>query len=66
MIYVLAKTVHVGSKIMSRRKYVTPYTPFRLFPTCKSALGGAVLCNVKFILVYIYIYIYIQVTYVVL
>ena len=32
-------------------------TPFRLFPTCKSALVGAVLRNVKFILVsYVGIY----------
>ena len=42
---------------MSRTKFVTPCTPFRLFPTCKSALVGAVLCNVKFILVsYVGIY----------
>ena len=46
---VLAKTV--GPKVMSRTKYVTPCTPFRLFPTCKSAFVVAVLRNVKFILV---------------
>ena len=46
----LAKTV--GPKIMSSTKYVTPCTPFRLFPTCKSASVGAVLRNVKFILVF--------------
>ena len=44
---VLAKTV--GPKIMSSTKYVTPCTPFHLFPTCKSASVGAVLRNVKFI-----------------
>ena len=50
-----AKTV--GPKIMSRKKYVAPCTPFRLFPTCKSALVGAVLRDVKFILVsYVGIY----------
>ena len=32
-------------------KYITPCTPFRLFPTCKSALVGAVLRNVKNFLV---------------
>ena len=37
---------------MSRTKYVAPCTPFRLFLTCKSALIGAVLRNVKFILVF--------------
>ena len=47
---VLAKIV--GPKIMSSTKYVTPCTPFRLFPTCKSASVGAVLRNVKFILVF--------------
>ena len=47
---VLAKTV--GPKIMSSTKYVTPCTPFHLFPTCKSASVGAVLRNVKFILVF--------------
>ena len=36
---------------MSPTKYVAPYTPFRLFPTRKSVLVGAVLRNVKFILV---------------
>ena len=52
---VQAKTV--GPQIMSRTKYITPCTPFRLFPTCKSALVGAVLRNVKFILVcYVGIY----------
>ena len=47
---VLAKTV--GPTIMSRTKYVTPCTPRRLFPTCKSALIGAVLRNVKKIFFY--------------
>ena len=47
---VLAKTV--GPKIMSHNKYVAPCTPFHLFPTCKSALVGVVLRNVKFILVF--------------
>ena len=47
---VLAKTV--GPQIMSSTKYVTPCTPFRLFPTSKSALVGAVSRNVKFILVF--------------
>ena len=37
---------------MSSAKYVTPCKPFRLFPTCKSASVGAVLRNVKFILVF--------------
>ena len=37
---------------MSSTKYVTPCTPFHLFPTCKSANVGAVLRNVKFILVF--------------
>ena len=32
---------------MSHTKYVTPCAPFRLFPTCKSALVGAVLRDVK-------------------
>ena len=50
---------------MSRTKFVAPCTPFGLFPTCKSALVGAGLRNVKFILVS-YVGIYIQVTYVVL
>ena len=47
---VLAKTV--GPKIMSSTKYVTPCTPFHLFPTCKSASVGVVLHNVKFILAF--------------
>ena len=42
----------MGHKIMSRTKYVVPCAPFRLFPACKSTLVGAVLRNVKFILVY--------------
>ena len=37
---------------MSRTKYVAPCTPSHLFPTCKSASVGAVLRNVKFILVF--------------
>ena len=37
---------------MSRTKFVAPCTPFRLFPTCKSALVGAGLRNVKFMLVF--------------
>ena len=32
---------------MSHTKYVTPCAPFRQFPTCKSALVGAVLRDVK-------------------
>ena len=40
----------MGTKYVT--KYVTPCTPFHLFPTCKSASVGAVLCNVKFILVF--------------
>ena len=32
---------------MSHTKYVTLCTPFRLFPTCKFALVGAVLRDVK-------------------
>ena len=38
---------------MSHTKYVTPCTPFRLFPTCKSALVGAVLRDVKSSLPYV-------------
>ena len=37
---------------MSSTKHVTPCTPFRLFPTRKSASVGAVLRNVKLILVF--------------
>ena len=42
----------MGPKIMSRTKCVAPCTPFRLFPSCKSALVGAVLRNINFILVF--------------
>ena len=41
---------------MSRSKYVIPCTLFRMFATCKSASVGAVLRNVKFILVSLGIY----------
>ena len=37
---------------MSSTKYVTSCTPFHLFPTCKSASVGAVLRDVKFILIF--------------
>ena len=47
---VLAKTM--DPKIMSPTKYVTPCTPFSLFPTCKSTSVGSVLRNVKLILVF--------------
>ena len=41
---------------MSHTKYVSPCAHFRLFPTCKSALVGAVLRDVKIFTPYVGMY----------